>query len=260
LVDWLSRDPEDRQLDGAQLALVVCQIRHEREVAASDAARALRVHEAVGWSKSLNEQLAQELSVIAGGGGISAAPLSTNQGWQLQSDDGQWVASILPDNFSLETKAYGGWSEFRERLLSLVESVVEHIGPTLETRIGLRFVNQFNAPPAVDSAYWDGRISELIHQRVLYEGLGISLRTALQVLEIESLEGYSLVMRHGCQQMRSNVGSAYTLDMDCSRQRARALDAKKIADTVDSLHRLALQAFEMATTPAFRDELGEGSP
>jgi uncharacterized protein (TIGR04255 family) len=258
MVDWLTREPEDRHLKASPLVLVVCQIRHERELAASDAARVLKVCEALDWANELTERVAQELSVAAGEAGMVATSLPIARGWQMQSADSQWIATIMPDQFSLETRAYPSWDEFRTRMLALTDAVLTHVGPTLEQRVGLRFVNQLTHSSVVLPADWAGRVSDVLLQRDLYGALGESLRAAMQVLEIVTLEELRLVIRHGSQPSPPEGRSMYVLDYDCSRQGARPLRHDQIADSIEKLHRLALQAFEMATTPSLRGELEKG--
>jgi uncharacterized protein (TIGR04255 family) len=257
LNDWLTQEPEDLLLGRPQLSTVVCQIRHEQEMAASDPSRALRVCEALEWADDLSESLAQELNIVTGGSGAAATPYPAIRGWQMRSEGGAWIATVMPDHFSLETRSYSNWHEFSKRMTGLVEAVAKHIGPSLEQRTGLRFVNHFQEDAASSPSYWAGRISSEIFQEQLYDGLGRSLRAALQVLEIQTLDGLILVMRHGCQQTSSD-GYSYVLDNDCSRLGSRALERDMIASTMEMLHRLALQAFEMATTRQLRNELRGG--
>jgi uncharacterized protein (TIGR04255 family) len=259
MVDWLTREPEDRHLKASPLALVVCQVRHERELAASDATRVLKVCEALDWASELTERVAQELNVIAGEAGMATTSLPATRGWQLQSADGQWIATVMPDQFSLETRAYPSWEEFRTRMLALTDAVLTYVGPALEQRIGLRFVNQLSHSSVVLPADWAGRISDVLLQRDLYDALGDSLRAAMQVLEIRTPDDLKLVIRHGCQPSSAEGGNIYVLDYDCSRQGIQALSRDQIADTIEKLHRLALQAFEMATTSSLRDELEKGT-
>jgi uncharacterized protein (TIGR04255 family) len=254
LNDWLTRDPEDLFLARPQLSTVVCQVRHERELAASDPSRALGVREALDWADDLSESFAQELGIVTGEGGVAATPFPAIRGWQIQSRDGFWIATVMPDHFSLETRSYSDWHEFRKRMVGLVEAVVRHVGPSLEHRTGLRFVNHFQDEAASSPSYWVSRISGAIIQKQLYNDLARSLRAALQVLEIQTQDDLVLVMRHGCQRSSSD-GYSYILDNDCSRPGTRALDGDTVANTIEMLHRLALQAFEMATTREFRNEL-----
>ena len=76
--------PKTEKLDRSPLSLVVCQVRHERTLAASEPKRAVSVHDAVKDSYPvLEEQAGQELTIAAGQLGMQAVPGAVNRGWKL---------------------------------------------------------------------------------------------------------------------------------------------------------------------------------
>ncbi|MFJ9330809.1 TIGR04255 family protein [Streptomyces sp. NPDC101230] len=250
---WLVREPEDRRLSQPPVALVVCQVRHETEYAASDAARALKVRAALGWPTELSESLVQGLNLAVGQfSGLSASQAPSVRGWQLKSPDGVWTVSLQPDHFAIETTRYDGWADFRRRLSELAAAVGEHISPALEHRIGLRYVNQIVHPEVQRPVDWHKFISSEIFQKSLYEGLGDSFRAAMQVIEAEPSPAHSMIIRHGMQ-MDNEGRLVYVLDNDSARQGSRSFDVQSILESADVLHLNELRAFEMGTTVALRD-------
>ncbi|MFI2347148.1 TIGR04255 family protein [Streptomyces sp. NPDC019443] len=252
VMGWLTREPEDRRLSRPPVVLVVCQVRHETEYAASDAARALKVKAALDWPTELTENVVQGLNLaVAHGTGLTASQTPAVRGWQLKTPDGRWTVSLQPDHFALETVAYNGWSEFRERLEQLAAAVGEHVAPALEHRIGLRYVNQITHPDVKAPLDWRKFISEELFQEKLYEGLGDGFRAAMQVVEVLPSAHQSLVIRHGLQLGQGN-GLTYVLDNDSARQGSRSFDVQSILNSVEKLHLNSLRAFEMETTEVLR--------
>ncbi|PAZ16671.1 hypothetical protein CLM62_06975 [Streptomyces sp. SA15] len=257
-MSWLTDEPKDRRLDNPPLALVVCQVRHETEYAASDAARALRIKDSLDWQTELNESVTQGVNVALGQSfGLTASQTPAMRGWQLRSSDGGWIVNIQPDHFAIETTAYEGWEKFKQRLGMLIQAVGENISPSLRHRVGLRFVNQIGYPNVESPQDWKECIGEVIYQEKLYSSLGSSLKAAMQVFEVTAPDGNTLVMRHGFQASGHGESMTYVLDNDCSRTGSLKFDASEILGIVESLHKLSLRAFEMGTSEALRKYLGE---
>jgi uncharacterized protein (TIGR04255 family) len=258
MTNWLIDEPEDQHLDAAQLSLVVCQVRHQNEVAATAATRALKIQRSLGWESELTENLGQEISLnLIDGATLHSASHNQTKGWRYTSADGMWVATVMPDFFALETRAYSGWKTFSERLSELTSAVSEHVSPEIENRVGLRFVNEISSPEVTSPANWSGLIDEKLLQAELLSELGERLRAAMQVIEIRTVDNHSLVMRHGTQSPGGNQWH-YIIDSDCSRQGAREFTIENVMATSEELHKLALRAFEMATTKNLRIQLKGG--
>lgn len=254
-MSWLTDEPEDRRLTRPPVGLVVCQVRHETEYATSDASRALKIKDALGWPADLTENTTQGISVaFATDTGITAAPSRSARGWQMRSSDGKWVATIQPDHFAIETTAYSGWENFRGRLEELAAAVAEHVSPSLEHRIGLRFVNQITHPEVQNPQDWQKFVGEDLFQEKLYESVGDSFSAAMQIIQVQPLKDHTLVMRHGFQIDEDSVPT-YILDNDCSRQGSRTFSPGTVMESMEILHKISLQAFEMGTTKALRDHL-----
>ncbi|MGV9502674.1 TIGR04255 family protein [Streptomyces sp. NPDC003642] len=257
-MSWLTDEPQDRQLDKPPIALVVCQVRHETEYAASDPKRALGIKDSLDWQTDLNESVTQGLNVALGQNiGVTASQTPATRGWQMRSSDGGWIVNVQPDHFAIETTAYEGWEEFKQRLEKLISAVNEHVSPSLRHRVGLRFVNQITHPSVEGPHDWREWIGETIYQGQLYESVADSLRAAMQVFEVATPDGNTLVMRHGFQAPSQGEPRTYILDNDCSQTGSLKFDAPALMQTVESLHKLSLRAFEMGTSPALRKYLSK---
>ncbi|MGH2411610.1 MAG: TIGR04255 family protein, partial [Chloroflexota bacterium] len=104
--------PDKRQLARSPLALVVCQIKFEELIAATDTRVAVAFHDALGGRtgpyQKLEPAINQTINVIGGPGGVQSSA-QPRQGWRLRSTDGSWTVVLMPDNVILETSRYVTW-------------------------------------------------------------------------------------------------------------------------------------------------------
>lgn len=254
-------DPDEARLENSPLRLVVCQVRHSRTVGVSDAGLVVEIQRRIGEQypdASPYEQ--QEVIFTAGPGGANANTRQGQQGWQFKSEDGTWTLTLQTDFFSIETSDYHDWTDFRERFEALLGGVAQVYSPKLEQRIGLRYVDEIERPDLSTPHEWRGSIADDILGPVADPALGPAVRVAQQVLELEGPGGTRGLLRHSCEPFPgSKPGSVYRLDHDCFRQRSRPFDVAEVLGTVDELHRLALQLFQRAITPAMYASLrGDG--
>lgn len=257
--DWLTSEPEDRQLKSAPVQLAVCQIRHEHTAAISDPNVALQIHNGLGWTAKLEEHVAQDLTIdMTSQGPPAPSQPNLRRGWRFKDGPGHYIATVMPDNFSLETTAYSDWSTFKSHLQELLSAVLAYVSPRLEHRTGLRFVNELRHPSISDISGWSGLIDDRLFQTELFAEVAGRARAAMQVIEVDVADDVSLVVRHGAHVDRTEQVATYVIDNDCARNSTRELTEKNVVSSIDELHRLALQAFEMATTETLRKMLEEG--
>lgn len=254
-------EPSTEKLERSPLSLVVCQVRHEENIAASDPKRALRVHEAVEDRYPLLEQQSgQELTITAGSLGVQTTPGATQRGWKMRSEDQRWNAVVMPDFFSLETTSYDDWPDFRLRLEDLTRAVAAAIEPSLEQRVGLRFIDRIVHPDVASARDWAGWIDPTFLGPIAHEKIGDGVTTSQQIIQLEAGDGRSLILRHGAVR-DAEVGGQWTylIDQDCYIQRGRSFNIDQVLEATESLHTLALQVFQQAITPDLYQYLkGEG--
>jgi uncharacterized protein (TIGR04255 family) len=253
-------EPNDVTLDRSPLEFVVCQVRHERILAVSDPRRGLAVHDRLAEAYPQMEQRPSMQAVMLLGQGRAPA-MSHEQGpvgWTLRSEDGDWTVTLDPEFFSVETSAYVSWSDFEGRLSTLCEAVNDAYEPTLETRLGLRYVDQVKDPAVAEPAGWRGWIRDEMLGPLVIEGFAPAIRGIEQQVEFDAGGGYRVVLRHGTSLDQSPSTWAYLLDHDCFRQSARPFTVSGVLEAASDLHRLALQVFQSVITPKLYDYLLTG--
>jgi uncharacterized protein (TIGR04255 family) len=244
-------DPLTTKLVRSPLSLVVCQVRHERTVAASEPKRAVSVHDTLkDQYPVLEEQAGQELAITAGPLGVQTMPGATQRGWKLRSNDQKWNAVVMPDFFSLETTRYDDWPDFRTRFEVFARAVATAVEPSLEQRIGLRFINRITHPDVMSAHDWARWINLAFLGPIAHDRLGQGVTTSQQILQIDTGDGRSIILRHGAVHDQEASGQmTYLIDEDCSVQRGQPFDVEQVLDATEQLHTLALQLFQEAITP-----------
>lgn len=246
--------PSTTTLAKAPLQLVVCQVRHDRTLAVSDATRILevrdRLQKELGESYGLEQQAEQEITVAVGPG-LGPVPMqgsAEQRGWRLKTADGSWVVALLPDFFALECTGYTSWSDFFRRLRVLAEAVSKFLGPSVELRLGLRYVDRIAEPTVQSPQEWRGYIDEHLLGPALHADFGGSLIATQQLLQLAADDGMQVLLRHGVQADNSGYWP-YVLDTDCFRGDSRRLTAESVLEGAQQLHRLAVQVFQASVTP-----------
>jgi uncharacterized protein (TIGR04255 family) len=248
--------PNTSRLAHSPLTLVACQVRHERILAVSDARIGLRIHEALSPRyPTIHEVTRVETAVQISPTGASATREPAVNGWQLKSGDQRWTVTIDPESFTLETSAYDDWDDFQQRFSTLTAAVLEVYQPTLEQRIGLRYVDEIRDSSVTSPSGWRGKIADSILGPIADARLGGAVRSSQQLLELDAGDSCGIVLRHGAVTSPTGAEHVYLLDHDCFRQAGRPLSTGEIAATVERLHELALQVFQAAVTPEFYAQL-----
>ena len=244
-------EPSTEKLERSPLSLVVCQVRHEVNVAASDPKRALQVHDAIqGQYPALDPHAGQELTVTAGPLGVQTMPGAVQRGWRMRSEDQGWNALVMPDFFSLETTSYQDWPDFRGRLEAFTRAVATAMGPSLEQRVGLRFIDRITHPDVASPKDWARWIDGAFLGPIVHERIGDGVTTSQQIIQLDAGGGRLLMLRHGAVRDPGAGGEwTYLIDQDWYVQRGRTFDAEQVLEAAESLHTLALQVFQQAITP-----------
>lgn len=243
-------DPKDVPLLRSPLSLVVCQVRHDRVLAVTDPKHGLAVQSTLGGRyPQIDERPALMPGLLVGAGFPQLSPPApAGGGWQMQSDDGAWTVTLQADSFSLETSAYVSWIDFRDRLDALVAAVISTYEPSLESRVGLRYVDEIVHPGVTSPTDWKGWIREELLGPLAHPEFGVGVRSVQQQIEFDAEGGYRVVLRHGTSRAPGDPKWVYLLDHDCYRQAGRQLTHDGVLGAADDLHRLALQVFQASIT------------
>jgi uncharacterized protein (TIGR04255 family) len=242
--------PDRHQLARSPLVLTVCQVRFEQILAVADARVMLGVQEALGGPTGLYPRVDQikgpSLQVLVSAeGGQESRPLQGVAGWRLQSDDGAWTASVMPDFVALETTRYTTWeADFGPRMSSLLDAVAAHVNPALEERLGLRYVDRLTGLAIREPAHWTRYIAAPLLGVLLHETLGSAVVSTQQQIDLNLGGDVRCILRHGHPTEVDDEGlQTYVLDFDVYRQSARRFDVEGIKDALALFSDAALQLF-----------------
>lgn len=241
---------------------MVCQVRHDRNLAVGDARLALEIRndlaEATGEVLNLEQHTQQEIGFAVGPSGmVPVQPEAQQAGWRLRSASGSWVVALLPDFFALESTGYTSWTDFQERLNALCEAVSRHLRPVIEMRLGLRYVDRIELPEIDDPVGWRGRIDPQILGPVLHEAIGPSVSASQQILQLLAPGELRVILRHGSQ--KEGDAWPYILDTDCFREGARPFLTEEVMLAAQELHRLSLQVFQASISRELFEQLQDGT-
>lgn len=257
--------PDKTPLRRSPLQLVVCQVRFEETVTVNDPRAILALHKALGGpkgkypkSESIQFQLTQVQ--VGPGGPEGAQTLPPQNGRRFKSKDDLWTVTLVPSHVTLETTAYTSWEgDFQDRLSDLIDAVETHIGPTIEERIGLRYINQLTEPAADSPADWRDYVSAEMLGVILHPSIGPAITNTLSQVTMDFGEGLGCLLRHGALPDPSRPGKMnYVLDLDVFRQQPRDFDAKEVKSCADQLNDLVLRVFQQSITPTLLKLLREG--
>lgn len=251
----------DEHLSAVQLKLVVAQVQHERLVAASDPTVALAIGKRLGDALSgPRSTQTQGIPLNIGAVGVTQegpAPVNLTA-WQYSTEARDWVATVAPDFFSLETTAYRSWPEFRERFERLVGAVADVLTPALVQRSGLRYVDELKARGGLAPADWAGTIRPAFLGPVSDPDIGQSVTGLQQAVEFLGPGSARITLRHGTV-TTSDKTRAYLLDHDSYSNDSRRFHAGELLKDYDGLHRLALGIFQLVITPGYYKQLKEAA-
>ena len=263
----LNLPPPDRtSLRASPLVLTVCQVRFEQTLAVADARVALGVQSSLGGPGGLYPRIdpvrgpSVQFSVTSEGAGESRA-LPSVGGWRLQSDDGAWIASIMPDFVALETTRYTTWDEdFAPRMSDLLDAVQNVVSPALEERLGLRYVDRLGGLEIREPQDWTRYLDPALLGVLLQETLGPAAVTTQQQIDLVLDNDVRCILRHGHPADTDDDGlQTYVLDYDVYRQSARAFDVNGINKALSMFSDAALQLFHANLNPKYLDFLRDGS-
>ncbi len=252
-------EPDRTELPRSPLDLVVCQVRFERTVAVSDAAKGLAFHEALGGREGpypkLEQRQAQALNVTFVPG--SPAQFSQPQplsGWHLEAADENWNVQLMPEHLGLETRAYSTWEEFRGRFSAALKALVDVVAPVLESRIGLRYVDRIQEPRVTSPEGWAPYIAQGLLGLACHPVLGSAIVAQQHQVVIDLGDGAACRFAHGLLRA-DDERLHYILDYDLHREGSRSFDTEEIMSKLDEFNTDALKLFHSSTTPELLDAL-----
>jgi uncharacterized protein (TIGR04255 family) len=249
---------DETALKRSPLVVVICQVRYEQNLVVSDGDTGIKIHEQLGgrdgryrWIEPL-QTIAAQIEIGSLGVTQGFAPGMQSNGWRLKSDDGAWTVTLLPDSTSIETTAYKEWrADFKDRFIDVLKAIAEHVKPSIEHRVGLRYVNRIPADERRDPLDWLDVIAPELIAPLSHSFWSPGVRNAQNQLELDIGETARCLMRHGFVQGSAGLIDSYALDYDLFRQSAQRFDTEVVIEAIEYFHKAALAVFQNSLNPSY---------
>lgn len=192
-----------------------------------------------------NLELANEVTLGIGGG--STTP---NHAHIFRSAKHTWNVSLKQSSFSIETTAYTGYAQMKERALRVIEAASKIIDSDFFTRVAIRYINVLDK----DDDPTDGWVnSDLVNP--IRSGQFTGIHEYAGKIQLTADDGGCL-LQHGIRLRKLNgesrASSEYLLDIDTYRNEVNVGDAEA---ALDAVHIQAFNMFDWALGPKGRGYL-----
>lgn len=196
-------------------------------------------------------ELANEVTIGIGGG----IPGSNNT-HLFRSAKLTWTVSLKQSAISIETTAYTGFPNMKERILRVVEAASKVIDSDFFTRVGLRYINVIDSGDDPTDGWVN---SDLVQPLLSKQFSGVHEYAGKMQLVAE--DGGCL-LQHGIrlkppQRDGKDVVPDYLLDIDSFRSDVSISDIESVLDV---LHTQVFDVFDWAIGPKAREYLSEDKP
>jgi uncharacterized protein (TIGR04255 family) len=203
----------------------------------------------------MRAQQVQQVSLLVGPSGASAAGSPLAQIWQF--DDGQgWTVDLSADTATLNVgPQYGEFSEFSDRFKAILSALAEGAGVARTDRLGIRYVNIAELPPGDGTAWQTWFRPELTGWPAtdavadgtqLVTTITQSQLTATPTGELAGPESdVQAIVRHGLVPANTMVpgvlpmqprGPAFLLDIDIFTEGPQPFDPEELSRQFTMLH------------------------
>lgn len=186
--------------------------------------------------------------------GVGASTGSSNA-HIFRSSKFDWTVSLSQSSLSIETTAYKGFPQMRERILRVVDAAAKIIDSDFFTRVGLRYINVID----VDEDPTDGWVNPALVQPVLSRHF-TGIQEYAGRLQLLADDGGCL-LQHGIRLKKpARDGKAsspeYLLDIDSNRNDVALSDT---AEALDAMHNQVFDIFDWSLGEKARNHLSKGS-
>lgn len=252
-------------LKNAPLVLALCQVRFSSMISVSDPASLTAFQRAIK-SRYPVAVPAQEIELLVDIGsfdaGLRGEQRRTSQ-WQFTDQEDNWKIVLAPDFLTLETRNYEHFADFLSRLREALDVLVEHIQPTVVTRIGLRYVNEIRLDELQGMDWFNVIRKDLLGPVAASELMQNTIQVAtVQQLVLRYPDEVSINMHHGLVPIGTTVrlrrneeaptSPFYLLDFDVFRDfplpRALDMDRNIICQHVEMYHKVIYRLFRWSVT------------
>lgn len=203
----------------------------------------------------MKPQHVQQVSLLVGPSGASAAGSQSEQTWQFEDAHG-WTLGLSADTATVSVgPQYGDFGEFSARFEAVLSALAEGAGVTRADRLGVRYVNIAEVPPTDPDAWRSWMRPELtgwIATGTVADGTRL-LTSITQSQLAAPPEGelsrspadVQAIVRHGLVPPNTMVpgvlpvqpqGAAYLLDIDLFVEAPQAFDPAELSGQLTMLH------------------------
>jgi uncharacterized protein (TIGR04255 family) len=180
-------------------------------------------------------QLQQDFSQIL------RPPESKN--YAFTSKDEIWHVNLNKVFFSLTTKKYDTWNDFKDRLVFVFDSLNEAYNPNLFTRVGLRYIDVIKRSSlAMEGNEW----KELLNEHIIGSLSSDEIKNNISNYEnrfrirLNNEMGNARVLSRTVREIKSGE-SCFMLDFDLYQ--VGKFDQKYVFNTLEALHSKAYSIF-----------------
>lgn len=265
---WLPEAPH-AVFERPPLMLALCQVRFAAVLGVSDPAFV------APFQRSIQNQYPVALPAMAGrveieiGPGAAAPEVRAgpqSQQWRFSDQQDDWTTVLAQDFVAVETRVYDTFADFLGRLRQVLEAVVEHIQPSLATRVGLRYVNEIRT----GHEDWSSVVRRELLGPLAVPELQRDVRQAVQQILLRSPDAEGATITHGILpnsttvQPRQGVAPPaepfYLLDFDIFREyyppQALPMDPDMICEQVETFNKTIYRLFRWSVTDEYISALG----
>jgi uncharacterized protein (TIGR04255 family) len=194
-------------------------------------------------------ELANQVTIGVG------ASAGTSNAHIFRSSKLNWTISLNQSSLSIETTAYPGFPQMRERILRVVDAAAKIIDSDFFTRIGLRYIDVID----VDEDPTDGWVNPALVQPILSRQF-TGIQEYAGRLQLLADDGGCL-LQHGIRiKQPTRDGKAtppeYLLDIDSYRNDVGLSDT---AEALDAMHSQAFDIFDWSLGEKAKNYLSKGA-
>ncbi len=125
------------------LVLTICQVRFSPVLSIADTAFVAPFQRSIQHDYPVMIQGADvEVQLGLGSGAVELQRGRQSPVYQFSDRDDNWKIILAQDFLGIETRKYHDFEDFLLRLRSVLAVLVEHINPSVVSRIGLRYINE----------------------------------------------------------------------------------------------------------------------
>ncbi len=149
----------DRVLFGrAPLVLTLAQVRYPALIRFGEQSSLAALQDALSKDyPDANPEQQISLTINVGG-------MQQSQGgptiWRFSTHDGTWSVVVGQDAVTIEAREYEEIGHFCDRVRRVLTAIEEHLRPTHQRRLGLRYVNEFRHEDGETMEVWGGLLNQ----------------------------------------------------------------------------------------------------